>query len=54
MIEKLAKGIMVMQDRTRGSSTYGLFRSWRTLWHAWGNGQTQALASAGKVLNTDG
>jgi len=50
MIEKLAKGLMLMQDRNAEAYTYGLFRSWRTLWHAWGNGQTQALAAAGRVL----
>jgi hypothetical protein len=50
MIQKLADGIMAMQVRDTGSEAFGLFRSWRTLWHAWGNGQTQALATAGTIL----
>lgn len=47
---KFAAGFMLMQDGDPATSPYGLHRSWRTIWHMWGNGQTQGLASAGKAL----
>ncbi len=50
-IKKLAGGLIAMQDGNIKTSPYGLHRSWETLWHMWGNGQTLALAAAGKVLN---
>ncbi|HEX9658637.1 MAG TPA: hypothetical protein VGB89_17150 [Bacteroidota bacterium] len=50
LIEKLADGIMAMQDGDIKTFPYGLCRSWQTIWHMWGNGQTQALAQAGKML----
>jgi hypothetical protein len=49
-IEKLADGIMLMQEGNAREYPYGLHRSWETLWHMWGNSQTQALARAGKIL----
>ncbi|MBI3578643.1 MAG: sugar phosphotransferase [Ignavibacteriales bacterium] len=42
---------MLMQDGDFRTFPYGLHRSWRTLWHMWGNSQTQALALAGVALN---
>jgi hypothetical protein len=50
LIRKLADGLMVMQDGDPATFPHGLHRSWRTLWHMWGNSQTQALAAAGKAL----
>lgn len=50
VMRKLADGLMVMQDGHAGEFPYGLHRSWRTLWHMWGNGQTQALATVGHLL----
>ena len=50
LIRKIAAGMMVMQDGDRKSYPYGLHRSWETVWHMWGNAQTQALAEAGKML----
>ncbi len=50
-IKKLADGLMVMQDGDAATFPYGLHRSWETMWHMWGNGQTQSLAGAGVVLN---
>jgi hypothetical protein len=41
---------MIMQDGGIGIYPYGLHRSWKTMWHMWGNGQTQALATAGALL----
>ena len=49
-IEQLADGLMVMQDGDIRTFPYGLHRSWKTMWHMWGNGQTQALATAGALL----
>lgn len=49
-IKKFADGLMAMQDGDVKTYPFGLHRSWQTMWHMWGNGQTQALASAGKLL----
>lgn len=49
-IEYLAEGLMVMQDGDIRSFPYGLHRSWETMWHMWGNGQTEALARGGVLL----
>ncbi len=49
-IEKFCDGMMQMQNGDIRTFPFGLHRSWETMWHAWGNGQTQALAQAGKVL----
>jgi hypothetical protein len=48
---KLARGLLVMQDGDGKTPPYGLHRSWETLWHMWGNGQTQALSTAGLMLH---
>ena len=48
-IEKLADGLMVMQDGDATTFPYGLHRSWETMWHMWGNGQTEALAWRGRA-----
>jgi hypothetical protein len=50
-ITRLARGLLVMQDGDGMTPPYGLHRSWETQWHMWGNGQTQALATAGAVLH---
>lgn len=52
-LEQLADGLMMMQDGDITTYPYGLHRSWETMWHMWGNGQTQALATAGALLNND-
>lgn len=50
-IEKLCDGMMLMQDGDTQKFSYGVHRSWETMWHAWGNGQTQVLAEAGRILD---
>jgi hypothetical protein len=50
-IAEIARGLLIMQDGDGKTPPYGLHRSWETLWHMWGNGQTQALASAGLALH---
>ncbi len=52
-IEKLCDGMMLMQNGDSRTYPFGLHRSWETMWHAWGNGQTQALAEAGRVLKNN-
>jgi len=49
-IRKFSKGLVLMQDGDVSTYPYGVHRSWETQWHAWGNGQTQALASSGPLL----
>lgn len=49
-MRKIARGLMLMQEGNAARFPYGLHRSWGSLWHLWGNSQTQALALAGKVL----
>jgi hypothetical protein len=49
-IQKQAEGLMVMQDGDINTFPFGLHRSWQTMWHMWGNAQTQALAAAGRML----
>ncbi len=51
LIKKLSDGLMMMQDGSAATFPYGVHRSWETMWHMWGNGQTQALAYAGKICN---
>ncbi len=48
MIQRLANGLMVMQDGSPMQYPYGLHRSWETTWHMWGNSQTEFLAEAGE------
>jgi uncharacterized protein YyaL (SSP411 family) len=50
-IERLSDGLRAMQDGNIAKYPYAVHRSWRTTWHMWGNGQTQALASAGILLH---
>ncbi len=49
-LRKLAAGLMTMQDGDEATYPFGLHRSWETMWHMWGNGQTQALSEAGRML----
>lgn len=51
--KQLAEGIIAMQLE-EGNYYAGAFLSWPNIWHAWGNAQTQALASLGKTLHDDG
>jgi hypothetical protein len=50
-IGMLTEGVIKMQDGTVGQYPYGMHRSWETMWHMWGNAQTQMLATAGKILS---
>lgn len=52
-IEKLGEGIMAMQIGDSLHLPYGVFLSWRNLWHAYGNSQASSLLLAGKTINND-
>jgi hypothetical protein len=50
-IRQLADGLMTMQDGNASTFPYGAHRSWRTIWHSWGNSQSYVLAYAGAILH---
>jgi hypothetical protein len=50
IINALASGIMQMQKGDADNYPYGMFLSWKNLWHAWGNSQAYALLLAGEQL----
>jgi len=50
MIRAFTEGLILMQEGDMKRFPYGLHRSWGKEWHMYGNGQTQALASAGVLL----
>lgn len=49
MIDRFGEGLETMQYGSMNVFPYGLHASWRGVWHAWGNAQTQALAEAGRL-----
>jgi hypothetical protein len=49
-LTKLAQGINAMQFGDFDTFPHGAHLSWQTVWHSWGNGQAQALATIGKAL----
>jgi hypothetical protein len=51
MIDNMAKGIITMQKGDPDNYPYGVFLSWKNLWHAWGNSQAYALLKAGQLFN---
>jgi hypothetical protein len=50
-ISKFAEGLIALQMGDAFTFPYGAFLSWPGGWHAWANGQTQALAEAGMLLS---
>ncbi|TRX22259.1 sugar phosphotransferase [Flavobacterium franklandianum] len=51
IIEKLAEGILLMQQGNETSFPYGAFLSYENTWHAYGSDQAYALLKVGKALN---
>jgi len=51
IINALAAGIMRMQKGDADHYPYGMFLSWKNLWHSWGNSQAYALLLAGDQLD---
>jgi hypothetical protein len=49
-IQKLANGLMMMQEGNSRTFPYGAHRSWETMWHSWGNSQSNVLAYGGSAL----
>ena len=54
IINALAAGIMRMQKGDADHYPYGMFLSWKNLWHSWGNSQAYALLLAGDQLDRPG
>jgi hypothetical protein len=50
-IRKLSEAIVKMQINSPGSHANGAFRSWRNIWHAYGNIQSYALLGTADILN---
>ncbi len=50
-IQKLADGIILMQQGSETKFPYSCFLSWENIWHAYGCDQAYALMKAGKFLN---
>jgi hypothetical protein len=50
-IQKLADGIVLMQQGDKTHFPYSAFLSWENTWHAYGNMQAYALFKAGEFLN---
>jgi len=48
-IDKISEGIALMQYGNLSGAPYGAHISWEGGWHGWGNSQTMALATAGKL-----
>lgn len=50
MIQMLSEGIIHMQNGNADIFPYGAFLSWKNMWHAYGNSQSDALLEAGELL----
>jgi hypothetical protein len=50
---KLAEGIILMQEGNPSAFPYGAFMSWENLWHGWGNLQSYALLNFYEVTKND-
>ena len=48
-----ADGLIQKQIGDARTYPYGLFLSWKNVWHGWGNSQTQALAITGSLLKDE-
>lgn len=52
-LEKFGEAFLAMQLGDEKHFPYGAILSWQNIWHAWANGQTQALASISKLVQRD-
>lgn len=50
---KLAEGIMLMQEGDADNFPYGAFLSWENTWHGWGNSQAYALLRLYKITKNE-
>jgi hypothetical protein len=53
MIRKFSRALSEYQEGCPDLFPYGAHLSWRNHWHAWGNGQTHALARAGHLFGEE-
>lgn len=51
MIRKFSRALADYREGGLDQFPYGAHLSWRNHWHAWGNGQTHALARAGRLFD---
>lgn len=47
---RLAEGMILMQSDAKNDFSRGAFLSWKNIWHAYGNAQSDALLSIARVL----
>jgi len=52
-LEKFGEAFLAMQLGDEKHFPYGAILSWQNIWHAWANGQTQALAGIAKLVQRD-
>lgn len=52
-VERFADGLVRMQLGDEQRYPYGLFLSWKNVWHGWGNSQAQALTRAAGWLGDE-
>ncbi len=50
-LQRFAEGLRIMQLGKGGQFPYGLFLSWKNIWHGWGNSQIMALTLTGHWLH---
>lgn len=48
-----AEGLLAMQTGDAQTFPFGLFLSWRNIWHGWANSQAHALAIIGELLDEE-
>lgn len=53
LLEKMCRGILLMQEGDDITFPYGAFLSWQNMWHAYGNLQSYALLKTYEVLKRD-
>lgn len=49
-MRRIGEGLLHMQVGDYAHFPYGVFLSWKNIWHAWGNSQAHALLEAGQLL----
>lgn len=52
-LKTFARGLIEMQSGDENTFPFGLFLSWKNVWHGWANSQTQALAQVSKIVDDE-
>ena len=53
LIDKFARGLLIMQKGDSTSFPYGAYMSWKNKWHAYGNLQAYSMLKAGQLLEKE-